>query len=495
MNLKRWIAIMVVAIVVVATTGAIVAYAMNAKNERNTEDGGSDDATTTSYTLDPNDPLYDAKISLMVNISDEDLEKYVLSYSKRFLDSSMPSRAAERTSAASKVGWGAWEGMRMYDAVSFPFSPVAAGKTEYSQEETATMVEELRMEIAENPPVGMMVLEGLEKIEMTDGTIVADLNADWVREALDLYNQYGVGVWLTYHTKYWETYGIELPHDGQDVAEWRAAHPNAPEVTKELMELADDLYISEEEPANYDRIGKQILMLFDRLTCEGVGTYSTSTFWYLNSATQANQVRALLNTDPSRIESLPSLNFSLRVKYDNGEERQIFFGFNIYDKRLLIFDQKATPTVIVQPTVEVTTSSGGSGGSGGNGGGGGGGNRYYKDDGQGSVHQGNAPVGGGEGRGETGAATADMSQYDMADAGGGVDTNQGHSDPNTVRPITPAASQEVSGNTNQNQMNYGDNNGASNNSGVSTGGSGGSGGQSSNTNNGSSAGEFDEPGI
>ena len=63
------------------------------------------------------------------------------------------------------------------------------------------------------------------------------MHADWIEKTLAAYREYGIGIFLTYHTKYWEKYGIELPHDGQSVEEWRMDHPSAPEVTEDLMEL------------------------------------------------------------------------------------------------------------------------------------------------------------------------------------------------------------------------------------------------------------------
>ncbi|MBQ2638911.1 hypothetical protein IJF91_02500 [Candidatus Saccharibacteria bacterium] len=536
------------------------------------------DEQTADNGISQDDPLYEAKITLKVNVTDEDLKKYVIDYLKTFQDSSMPSRNKERTTAASKVGWGE-EGMAMYDAVSFPFSTVEKGKKKYTDAEIDQMVDELREEIRRNPVVGMMVLDGMKYMALTDGTKVADLNSDWVNNALDLYDEYGVGVWLTYHTKYWETYGFELPHDGQSVEEWRAAHPDAPEVTKELMELivveekapietGNDLesrygrsgqvqqptgpeyqlYISEEDPNNYDKLSKQILMWFDRLNCEGVETYTTSTFWYLNSTLDANKVKAIRNTDKDRSESLPSLNFSIRFKDNNGKTRQVFFGFNIYDMRLEIFERTAKPTAEVQPksTPKPTgktstptpsgktnppTPSGGTNPPNPNPGT----NPNppdpnpptppvpvtpKKDDGDGSVHQGNADKGGGEGQGKTpDKPVEDPSQNDMQDAGGGSDHNQGHSNPETVTPDTPPASdtghtdnpagsgengnnappddhnEETVENTNESQMDYGKEEPAQKNDDVDTGGSGAAPGTDSDMSNDNNDSAISEPGV
>ena len=573
--MRRVIAIFLV-VAFVATSGVLVSLAKAGvfSRSKDNEDTTTETASTEEQTnstievethndgISKDDPLYNAKITLKVNVTDDDLKKFVVDYTKKFDDISMPSNNDKRTSAPAKVGWGE-EGMKMYDAVGIHFSTVEKGKTKYSKKDIETMVDELRKAIRRNPVIGMMVLEGMQYMELTDGTIVAELNADWVKKALELYDKYGVGVWLTYHTKYWEIYGFELPHDGQSVEEWRAAHPDAPEVTEELMErvtVSDEkkeyqLFISEEDPNNYDKVSKYILMWLDRLTCEGVETYSTSTFWYLNSQMDANLVRAIRNTDKNRVESLPSLNFSARVKDDNGKIRQIFFGFNIYDMRLLIFERTATPTKTIQPSNPKPTGntnppaptgntnppnpSGGtnppnpSGGT----------NppnpnpgdnpnppgpnppkpptpvNPGKDDGDGSVHHGDADKGGSEGQGGTGAPTGDHSKDDMQDAHGGSDQNQGHSNPNTVTPDTPPASNtghqdNAAGsgtngqnapaddhnsntveNTNESQMNYGEDSGAKSNDDVNTSGSGAPAGTDNDMSNDMSDGAIAEPGT
>ena len=476
---------------------------------------------SSSFTIDPNDPLYDLKLSLRVDVSKEDLSKYEEELTKLFNDISMPSRNEERTTAASKVGWGK-EGYHMYDAISDPFSTVEAGKTKYTEEETEKMYQELRQEIADNPIVGMMILEGWEYMELTDGTTVLDLNGDWVKEKLDLYDQYGVGVWLTYHTKYWEIYGFELPHDGQDVDEWKAAHPNAPQATEELMAFVTDdegsyqLFITDEETAvpgvgnNYDEVRKKILMWFDRVTCEGVETYKTNVFWYLNSTTTANDVKAVRNEDKNRYDALPALIFSVIVKDDNGT-RQILFGFNIYDKRLEIFERTAKPVSAEKPSPQGkddtnppgptgktdTNPPSPSGGSDGSNPPGPGGHDNpdpvnpdpQKDSHDSSAQQGNAQTGGGNGQGGTGAPVEDPSKNDMQDAQGGSDQNQGHSNPETVTSETPTSEthdtsdsgingQNVSEddhnestveNTNETKQDYGEESGAKGNDDVSGG--------------------------
>ena len=396
---------------------------------------------------------------------------------------------------------------------------------------------------ARNIVVGMMTLEGMQVMEMTDKTVISDLNSDWVQPALDAYDKYGIGIYLTYHTKYWEKYGFELPHNGQTIEEWKQKHPGAPKVTEELAELIEEepeeevktsnnlynlyglkgqeaqtkvkykLFVTSEGEHNYVEISKKILMWFDRLTCEGVETYSTWKYWYLNSALDGNDVRAIMNTDKSKVEVLPSLNYSMIVKYSNGKSREVFFGYNIYDNRLEIFDLTAKPATVEQKkqanTSKSNTSSQGGGSSGG------GGNPVIppddgedpepvtaKDDGDGSVQQGQAQQGGGEGRGGTGAPTEDKSKTDMQDAGGGQDQNQGHSDPETVTPGTPDSKTHTDNeggeddgdtstveNTNEEEMNYGDNDGAENNATVDTGSG------SSETSEGADVGEFSEPAI
>jgi hypothetical protein len=120
------------------------------------------EAETDSYGIDANDPLRDLKLSLVVDLDRQTLEEIYSGYSKEFLDSSMPNRNDERTSAASYVGWGK-EGYKMYDAVSFPFRVVEKGKTKYSNDDIQVMLSDVREEIMRNPVFLDMFLQGMRK--------------------------------------------------------------------------------------------------------------------------------------------------------------------------------------------------------------------------------------------------------------------------------------------------------------------------------------------
>ena len=483
----------------------------------------ADTQETTEY-----DPLADLKLSLTVDIDRQTLETMYNWYSREFLDSSMPNQNNDRTLAASYVGWSK-PGTKMYDAVSFPFTTVEKGKKEYTDEDIEKMLDELREEIIRNPVVGDMLLQGMQYMALTDGTTMAELNEDWVQEFLDKYDEYGCGVFVTYHTRYWEKYGFELPHDGEDVEAWREEHPNAPMPTDEELELIpldDDDTLTPattiagtygrqgrvEKPAGvyklyvtdyYVNTMKRALAWLDRCNCEGVETYSTSTFWYLNSTQNANKVRTLLNEDKTYVDRQPALVFSVLTK---DEKRQLLFGFNIYDMRLEIFNRTSTP---VQPDPDPTP-------------------RPdpkpdpdptpdptptpvpdpdpnpdpVKDPTKDPVHNGNADTGGGEGQGETGDPTPDPSLNDMQDAHGGPDTNQGHSDPSTVKPgPNPSDTHqdnignEDDGNPNtveqhdENQMDYGEENHDQHDSVTDDSGN------TSNPDDQPAGGEFDEPPV
>lgn len=499
------------------------------------------------YGIDANDPLRDLKLSLIVDLDRQTLEQMYAEYVRDFLDNSMPNRNNERTSAASKVGWGKTEGAKMYDAVTFPFSTVAKDKKTYTDEEIQKMYEELQEEIMRNPVMGDMVIQGMQYLALTDGTTMADLNSDWVQDFLKIYDENGCGAFVTYHTRYWEKYGFELPHDGEDVDAWRIEHPNAPTPTTEDLELIPvdsetleptattagvdgrvgkvatptqryKLYVTE----YYARSAKRVLAWLDRCNIEGVETYATSVHWPLNSTSNANQVRTYRNENKDYVDKLPALIFSAMQKDSN---KQLLFGFNIYDMRFEVFERTAkpvtpdptpektqpdpdptptpkpdpTPTPVPvpdpdptpdpdpDPTPDPTPNPDPE--------------KDPKDD---PVHNGNGDKGGGEGQGETPKdPVPDPSKSDMQDAGGGEDHNQGHSNPDTVQPSTPDPGPGHSNNeggkddgnsstvehTDEQKQDYGEEDHGQHDS-VTDGG-----GNTSNPDDKPSGGEFSEPGL
>ncbi len=457
------------------------------------------------------DILEDLKLSLSVDLDADTLEKMYANFVRDFLDNSMPNKSAERTLAASKVGWGD-EGQKMYDAVSFPFSAVQKGKAEYSQDDIDQMYLELQEEIMRNPVMGDMVVQGMQYLALTDGTTMADLNDGWTQDFLAIYDENGVSAFVTYHTRYWEKYGFELPHDGEDVNEWKEAHPNAPTPEKTDLELIT-LESETIEPAAgsngrigtvstpeyklfvteyYARTAKRILAWLDRCNIDGVKTHKTITHWPLNSTTNANDVRTYRNTDKDYIDAQPALVFNIQRKDGT---KEVLFGFNIYDLRFEVFERTSTPVEPGKPAKQpdpTPTSK-----------------KTpdpkptpkpipdpdptpnpdpdpnpdptpnpdpdpnpTKDPTKDPVHNNNANTGGGEGQGETPKdPVPDPSKNDMQNAGGGEDKNQGHSDPSTVTPGSNPSSthkDNVGGkddndpttveNHDQNQMNYGEEN-------------------------------------
>lgn len=512
-----------------------------ADTAKDTEEVATEEAVPTpdsqkDYGISDSDPLKDLKLSLIVDLDRQTLEQMYTEFLRDFLDSSMPNRNDERTKAASFVGWGKTEGAKMYDAVSFPFSTVQKGKDKYSQEDVDKMYEELQEEVMRNPVVGDMLIQGMQYMALTDNTTVAELNEDWVQDFLSMYEEYGCGAFITYHTRYWQKYGFELPHDGEDVEAWRAEHPNAPAPTEadlELIPLDDEetptpttnitgaygregkvakpagiykLYVTE----YYARSAKRALAWLDRCNPEGVETYSTSIHWPLNSTSNANKVRTYRNENKEYVEKLPALCFSVLTKDSN---KQLLFGFNIYDMRLEIFERTSkpvspdpepnkhqpdptpkpspdpnpnptpdpTPTPVPDPDPDPTPTPDPTPDP-----------NPEKDPMDDPVHNDNADKGGGEGQGETPKdPVPDPSQNDMQDAHGGEDHNQGHSDPETVQPSTPDPSPGNSdtGNTDENKQNYGEEN-HDQHDGVTD-----DHGNTSNPDDQPSGGDFDEPPI
>lgn len=368
MNMKKVIIILLsVILLVFAITG--VAFGIHKWKTKKAQDNNTSTATETTRTTeqtpatnvtpDPIDSLVDLKISLTVDVDRATLDGMYAGYSQEFLDSSMPNRNDERTSAAALVGWGK-SGNKMYDAVTFPFSTVEAGKKKYN-EDIDQMYAELQEEIMRNPVMGDMVLQGMQYMFLTDNTSIADLNDGWVDDFESTYDTYGIGAFITYHTRYWEKYGFELPHDGEDVNAWREAHPDAPNPTEDDLQLIVDedntptptttAYGRQRQSNNttvryklfvtdyYVGTAKRILTFLDRCAIQGVKTYSTARHWPLNSALNANQVRTYMNEDNSYVDKQPALIFCVLTKDGT---RQILFGFNIYDMRLEIFERTST---------------------------------------------------------------------------------------------------------------------------------------------------------
>ena len=106
----------------------------------------STDPTTVTVNKDKVDSLNELKLKLTVDLDQETLDKMFLTFSRVFLDSSMPNKNGKRTVAASKVGWGK-KGDRLYDAVSFPFKVVKANKKAYDKADLEAMYVELQEEI------------------------------------------------------------------------------------------------------------------------------------------------------------------------------------------------------------------------------------------------------------------------------------------------------------------------------------------------------------
>ena len=152
---KLYIAIIIIIVGVFAVAGiafGVHKYSQNKANAASEESPivtNEEAASATEvvpekdYGIADSDPLKDIKLSLIVDLDRQTLEGMYADFIRDFLDSSMPNRNDERTSAASKVGWGK-EGNKMYDAVSFPFSEVQKDKKEYSDSDIDAMYLELQ---------------------------------------------------------------------------------------------------------------------------------------------------------------------------------------------------------------------------------------------------------------------------------------------------------------------------------------------------------------
>lgn len=593
---KKIIAVIVAAAVLFGIFGAAKGLNLGKGNSSDavaSSNSSTSEASSVADTISDDDPLKDIKLSLIVDLDQATLAKMYTDFSKTFLDSSMPNKNAARTIAASKVGWGR-KGQRMYDAVSFPFSGVKKGKTSYSEEDVKKMYSELQEEIMRNPVVGDMVIQGMQYLALTDKTTIAELNESWVQDFENMYDQYGPGAFVTYHTAFWQKYGYELPHDGMDVETWREKHPEFVQTTDDGVTPEEDLKAHPElkallkendsdelEPTAVDstgdgRIGKvastetkytlyvsdyyirsakRILSWLDRCTQVGVKTYKTTTHWYLNSATNANNVRTVRNEDTSYVDQQPTLVFSIDTK---DGKRQVLFGFNIYDMRLEIFNRTAkpvkpaapssptpgkktpttpsktptkpsspkktpttpskpekgkttpnkpseTPTTPSKPSVTPVTPNDPEP------------DLPKKDPTKDPVNQGNAQKGGGDNdpsQSDPGPATSDPSKNDMKDEHGGESTNQGHSDPSTVQPATPQPSgghtnregqsddhnSSTIEHTDENKMNYGEEDHnqkttVTDNNGSNSGSGSSSGKTTTTTSDEARGNEFSEPGI
>ena len=327
---------------------------------------------------------------IAVNLTEEDFAKIYNEYSDEFDDISMPSRNEERTSLPATVGWHKKGEDRMFDAVADPFDEVEVGKTTYSKDDIAEMKDELYEAIMRNPVMGDMIAQWLDDIDEENVN-------PWVDVMIAEYQSYGPETFLTHR-------------EGE----------------------GDKIFVTEE----YRRYAKSILVFLDRCVEQGVKTISTSDFWYLNDALEANDVRTIRNEDKSYLDTYPALTFMAEVKDGTSKVR---FGFNIYDKRLEIFEArvprlKVTPTPvkkIKQPTYQAAPSDPGD-----------------PDDPPGvipppkptptppclppedPVHQGHADTGGGDNQPGDGPGTPQPT--DPA-----LDPTGGHKPPETVTPTPP----------------------------------------------------------
>ena len=521
-RIKRFLIVLVSGLAI-ASAVAYGIYAFQPKAESAT--AVNDENSVANVTV--ND-LENLKLNLMVNLDQETLSKMFTEFKKDFLDNSMPIQNGKRTAAAAKVGWSK-EGDRMHDAVSFPFSAVKKGKNKYDKKDIESMRADLQEEIMRNPVMGDMILQGMKELKLSDKTKILDLNETWAKDLLKIYKQYGCGAFLTYHTKYWERNGFELPHDNEDIEAWKKAHPDAPEYSSEDLKL---IYKDAKSPKlfvtdYYSDTAKRILAWLDRCQLVGVETYSTVKHFPLKNVENANQVRTYLNKDKSYVDSAPALIFTVTLK----NKTQLLFGFNIYDKRFEIFEKTAKiekkgnpnpkdednpkpdktkkkkpepepkkdkdptpdkgednpkpdkvpvpdpviPTPVPDPTPNPNPNPIPDG---------------KKDPKKDPVHQGNAAT--GEGIGKTpDKPVPDPSKRDMEDAHGGEDKNQGHSDPKTVLPTAPEPPKDSGkiDRTDENKMNYGEEDHKQKDSVTDKNGN------VSNPDEKPSGGEFSEPGL
>ena len=525
-RIVRFIAVLIAGLAIVSAIAyGIYAFRPKAESATAVEDKNS---KVDNVAVDS---LENLKLTLTINLDQETLNKMFTEFKKNFLDNSMPTKNGKRTAAASKVGWDK-EGKHMYDAVSFPFSTVEKSKKKYSNEDIESMYTELKDEIMRNPVMGDMILQGMAQLKLSDGTKISNLNA-WTKDFLKIYKQYGCGAFLTYHTKYWEKHGFELPHDGEDIEVWKKAHPDAPAYSSEDLELVKDsqgsnkLYVTD----YYSDTAKRILAWLDRCQLVGVETYSTVKHFPLKNVENANKVRTYLNKDKSYVDSAPALIFTVTLK----NKTQLLFGFNVYDKRFEIFEKPAKiekkkkgnpnpkgednpkpdkgkkkkpepepkkdedpkpdkgdndptpdktptpnpviPTPIPDPTPTPNPNPVPDG---------------KKDPKKDPVHQGNANTGGGEGIGKTpDKPVPDPSKSDMQNAQNGEDRNQGHSDPKTVIPAAPEPPKDSGkiDKVDERKMNYGEEDHKQKDSVTDKNGN------VSNPDEQPAAGEFSEPGL
>lgn len=327
---------------------------------------------------------------IAVDLSKEDLAKIYNNYSDEFDDISMPSRSEERTSLPAEAGWHKKGEDRMFDAVADPFDEVKIGKTTYSKDDIVEMKDELYEAIMRNPVMGDMVAQWLDTIDEENVN-------PWIDVMLAEYQSYGPETFLTHR-------------EGE----------------------GDKIFVTEE----YQRYAKHILTFMDRCVEQGVKTISTWDFWYLNDALEANDVRTLRNKDKSYLDNYPALTFMVETKDGKAKLR---FGFNIYDKRLEVFEARTPKAKVTPPPAKkikqprpayspspdpddppgvtpIPTPS-----------------KIPCDPQEDPVHKGNADVGGGQN--QPGDGPGPEQPKDPA-----TDESGGHKDPATVTPTSPVPS-------------------------------------------------------
>ena len=356
-----------------------------------TTKSGEEPVAKSSDEAKTEDEFSDFGKMIKIDLSDELLKDLYEEYSREFDDISFPNRNEERTTAPAEVGWHKKGEDRMYDAVADPFDVVETGKTLYSKDDIAEMKAELYEAIMRNPVMGDMIGQWLDDID------TENVNP-WVDVFLGEYKSYGPNNFV-----------VKYENKG------------------------DTVYVTEE----YRGYAKRILCFLDRCTEQGVKTIATSDFWYLNDAMEPKDVRTVRNEDKKYVDTYPALIFVAEVKDGSAKVR---FGFNIYDKRLEIFEARVprpkvtpAPTKIVQkkynsqppsknpdpdpdPDPTPTPSK-----------------KIPCDPQEDPVHKDNADVGGGQNQPGDGPGPEQPKDPE-------TDQSGGHKDPATVTPTSPVPS-------------------------------------------------------
>ena len=395
-RILRNVSALLAVLAVIALIYVIVDKKLPAKAEQ--KDTSSQTKVTTESGEEPADEesgteeeFSDFGKMIKIDLSDELLKDLYEEYSREFDDISFPNRNEERTTAPAEVGWHKKGEDRMFDAVADPFDAVETGKTLYSKDDIAEMKDELYEAIMRNPVMGDMIGQWLDDID------TENVNP-WVDVFLGEYKSYGPNNFV-----------VKYENKG------------------------DTVYVTEE----YRGYAKRILCFLDRCTEQGVKTIATSDFWYLNDALEPKDVRTVRNEDKKYVDTYPALVFVAEVKDGSAKVR---FGFNIYDKRLEIFEARVprpkvtpAPTKIVQkkynsqppsknpdpdpdPDPTPTPSK-----------------KIPCDPSEDPVHKDNADVGGGQN--QPGDGPGPEQPRDPA-----TDESGGHKDPATVTPTSPVPS-------------------------------------------------------